>query len=197
MSYKEFLLPDETVLSYLRENLQEYHDYILVADYYLDGYDFTNIMCKTFWSDCYDYTSPNCLHGYLSDKELFTEAQRWVIKQIRQFLSSGNKRYCLSLDLILKYQEAVSQYSDKSISIGNKDCCYLLTQDSTDETICNAIRLGQDGHFGIAFLIESFCTLENGDNIPAEKIPILVQKTEKIILGAYDGEGFVLMGKKE
>jgi hypothetical protein len=193
MAYREIELNKDITLHYLKENFDIYKDFLNIIRYFYDSIFSSNLICRTYWSDDYDFSIKNCLHGYLKDSVLIKQARMWGINEIYNFIHSDTHKFCLFPDLMFHAGSTELESSDKYITIGNKDHCYLIDSSLSLRQIETVTKFGSDCHFCVGFLVKCEEEIEC-KNVSINLLDNFILK--KVIIGAYDEEGFIIIDIK-
>ncbi len=118
----------------------------------------------------------------------------WVIAVVKEFLCSGpNRVYIAEEPCSAPTESSVIFRQLPHVTFGD-DVYHFLAGRASELDIREGIKWT---HLAWTFFaaLTSFpegTTMSNGQEIPEDYLRILAQRTEKIIIGAYDGEGYLL-----
>jgi hypothetical protein len=128
-----------------------------------------------------------------------SETDLWLFSEIRSFLIVNNSKICV-------FEHALARPNDPWISLKkphffsytNEVYIFLSSAEAESEKIEHAVRAA------VAYLFigvmtsmpyES-CFLRSGKVVTYEELKALAEKTERIIVGAYDYEGYIIWSKE-
>lgn len=121
----------------------------------------------------------------------------WLIPKIQNFIE---------IQSICIFENALSQPSDpwlskrktKILLLHNEIYHFMTLQNSSKEEIQNIINETRTSYPPlIGVMATTDVKINDGDKIDLDLLKLIVQKTEKIIIGAYDGEGYLIWEKAE
>jgi hypothetical protein len=129
----------------------------------------------------------------------------WSIEKIKEFLAMGGNRCCLFEDAMASPSDpVVKKFKIKMLIFNNEIYHFLTWKDAQAEKIEQAIDESEDVYpplLGVLTSIDAE-TLDwlSNENPLMQKINIniletLIRNTEKIILGAYHMEGYLIWSK--
>ncbi|MCJ7547301.1 MAG: hypothetical protein MUP30_10850, partial [Deltaproteobacteria bacterium] len=119
----------------------------------------------------------------------------WLASTIRMYLTIEDKRLCI-------FENALASPSDPWIPLKKsqiftfKDEVYhfLLSSDVSGKKIEQTLRDAASHRFiGVMTSVPRKTSFpKNGHEISFEELKVFVERSEKIIVGAYDGEGYLI-----
>lgn len=122
----------------------------------------------------------------------------WLVTAIQTFLSNGEKRCCIFEDANAQPNDPYLASMKTRFLTFNKEVYHFLSWEDLDaERILQTIRHAESWLFiGAMTSIpkEKDFYLEVG-KITSDELSALAERTEKIIIGAYDGEGYLIWNK--
>lgn len=211
--YKEINLRPE-VIAYIKECLAEGHT---LAKYLLQRDDLDSGRVITFIPqeiDVRDEEVNNPKYGRLFPEPppethikipggkmvLIPNTDTILMQIIQKFLSTGEGRVCVLEDALARPHDPSLSSADTRIVIFNSEVYHvLLSSDAEDnELILQTIRRASSWLFigaMTSILREGDFFLEAG-KITSEKLKVLAERIEKIVVGAYDGEGYLIWERK-
>lgn len=135
--------------------------------------------------------------GFLEEGN--SETDLWLFSEIRSFLTVNNNKICI-------FEHALARPNDPWISLKKPlfftytDEVYIFLSSAVAESkkIEHAVRAA------VAYLFIGVmtsvpyepCFLRSGKVVTYEKLKALAEKTERIIVGAYDYEGYIIWSKE-
>lgn len=124
----------------------------------------------------------------------------WLISIISDFIKTHSDGICI-------FENALAQANDPwllkrktdILTFRNEVYHFLLSKKSLKQNIQNLIRETKVAYPSLIGIMATLNTetikLNNGEEIEVDILRQIIQKTEKIIIGAYDGEGYIIWEK--
>lgn len=124
-----------------------------------------------------------------------------LIKIIQDFLDNGDGNLCIFEDATRNPTDPVISLKDTRIFICQNEVYYVLfskdagAKDRIDDTIWDS-----DSHWHFVCVMTSApkdsCFFRNQKNINANDLKTLAERAEKVAIGAYDGEGYLIWSRE-
>lgn len=145
---------------------------------------------------------PETYQYYLDDDGAITrivpvpDTSTLLTKIIREFVDTRENNLCI-------LEEGLAQRSDPCVASWevpwfalNEELYYIATSANTDSEIEQIIRMAKNHYPGLigamTSLPPSFELDSHKRTITSEEVNILAVRAEKVILGAYDGQGYLI-----
>ena len=118
----------------------------------------------------------------------------WLASTIRMYLSKENKRLCIFENALANSSDPwISSKKSKIFIFKHEVYHFLLRSDVAGKKIEQTIR-DATSHLFIGVLTSvprETAFPKNRQEVNFEELKVFVERTEKIIVGAYDGEGYL------
>ncbi|HEV2826949.1 MAG TPA: hypothetical protein VGW76_05050 [Pyrinomonadaceae bacterium] len=131
-----------------------------------------------------------------SNLEPVPNTDSYLVDQVRTFLHEGNDRACVFEDASAAPGDPYLRNIETRISTMNQEVYHLLCPaDISNDKILKTIRLARSWLF-IGVMTYSSTDLCSGrEPLTLQELTWLAQRAEKIVIGAYDGEGYLTWEK--
>ena len=121
----------------------------------------------------------------------------YVVFTIRSFLESDTERICIFEDAVARPNDsALKRRKSHFVTLQDEVYDLLTKRESSDRDIEQAIKETGYDHPPLICAMTSLPCEEHGflarQEITSEILRVLAERTEKIIVGAYDGEGYLI-----
>ena len=122
----------------------------------------------------------------------------FLVEQVHRFLEEGDTGLCVFEDASASRSDPFLQSLNARYSTFEDEVYYLLCQaDKDDETILRTVR---EAHSWLSIGVMTSTSGETGPcpegrALTVGHLRLLAEKTEKITIGAYDGEGYLIWSK--
>ncbi|HEX9930047.1 MAG TPA: hypothetical protein VGB02_16055 [Pyrinomonadaceae bacterium] len=122
-----------------------------------------------------------------------------LVKEITDHLKERKENICLFEDAWANPKDHFLITSDVEFSTYNDEVFYILNGENvSSKEILKTIRYARSWLF-LGFLTSKSKTIVSDESIKfltIDELELLAEKTTKVIVGAYDGEGFLIWNKK-
>jgi hypothetical protein len=126
-------------------------------------------------------------------------ATRYLVKTIKDFLSMDESRLCIMEDALAKPNDpCVSRLKSRLLFFRDDVYSIVYHSDIESSFIRNTIKEAKS----IPTFIGAFTSLPSRDNtfsdrqkISEDTLRVLAERTERIFIGAYDGEGYLIWSR--
>lgn len=124
----------------------------------------------------------------------------WLTSIIMNFIKTKNKSMCVFENTLAKPSDPwLMKRKTKILTFNNSVYHFINSENTSEKEIQNTIREASATYpplIGIMTTVDAKAhKLNDGDKIDLELLKLIVQGTKKIIIGAYDGEGYLIWGK--
>jgi hypothetical protein len=130
------------------------------------------------------------------------KTQQWFASKVNDFLREDIHNCCLFPDYLIKPKYLSTTELDTNYLVIYNQIYHYLNNNHIDDLdfIVNTIRASDSGSILIGILTKLVNNSEYFKGIKEfskKEINILVQNTQKIIIGGWDGEGYLIWSKNE
>jgi hypothetical protein len=122
----------------------------------------------------------------------------WLAEKVRAFLTGDPERLCIFEDALKRYGDPVLSKVPTRYATFDKEVYHLLLSvDAQQERILKAIRTARSIPTFIGVMTKWVGSAPNSHHtsISSSTIRSLAERAEKIIVGAFDGEGYLVWHK--
>lgn len=212
MKYKEFIL-GQVAIKFIKERLSYgYNDNL--SKYLLEKFNLDNGKVVTYlpYYVNQEPTIENLEGGILPEPPgeymmgndgkrhrvvLIPSTYDALVDIIKEYLDKGEKRICILEDAIQKPADPHVFDNPTEILIYNDEVYHILSGDNIEkEKIDKSINVAHTTYQFVGVLTympnEIRIPPKMGEKITLDNLKHFAEKTEKIIIGAYDGEGFLI-----
>jgi len=121
-----------------------------------------------------------------------------LVSEIATFLKARQRRSCIMENALAKPSDPyLAPFKNKILTFGEEVYHYLLPEDAQDETISKAVKVASSYLFIGALSSLPQAITPTAGVVALDILKEYAARAEKIIVGAYDGEGYVICGKEE
>ena len=125
----------------------------------------------------------------------------YLARTIREFLTAAQGRVCLFEDPVLRPTDPPRLGSNvQRLTLNDEVYYYLNSLSSEDELILQTIREADYPNYFLCILTsvpgDAIFPISQGQ-LGDEELDLLIGRTEKIVIGAYDDEGYLVWDKSE
>jgi hypothetical protein len=124
----------------------------------------------------------------------------YLVEVIQSFLKKGKGRLCIFEDKTSLPNDPLISLKDTRIFICESEVYYILCkEDAGNIEKINDTIWDSDSHWHFVCVMTSVSkensVLKNNKKINHNDLKLLAERAEKIVIGAYDGEGFLIWNK--
>ncbi|TEB15729.1 hypothetical protein Psfp_01960 [Pelotomaculum sp. FP] len=197
--YKEVTLGSEAVV-YIKDILKYGNT---ISKYLLQSYDFEKGKVVTYLP--YDINNEDARHFKVGGKikspaeyeNSFPIPIAYLMNSIKLFLKGGESRLCIFEDVTSKPKDPrISSKDDRIYIYGDEIYYALFGEDAENNEKIHDTIWDSDSHWHFVCIMTSLSKksfyLRNNKNLNANELKMLVEGTERVAIGAYDGEGYLI-----
>jgi hypothetical protein len=190
MTYRELLLPPESVAGYLDDRLAQGYN---LGRFLLRHFNTRKGQARTWGPG-----EPTCIDLQEGGFTSLRESVHWLAQDIREFLMAGSDKVCVFENAVAGRRDpGLSRVKSQLFFFEENVYHYLTAQDTAIEAIENTILEANSAWLSIGVLSVCPEMKQVGLRSKLESVSILEQVaigTIHIIVSAYDGEGYIISG---
>jgi hypothetical protein len=122
----------------------------------------------------------------------------WLSTEVCRFLKAAATRLCIFENTLAKAGDSwISKEKPQIFTFNEEVYHFLLNQDAENEKIRDTIRSAECPLFiGVMTSLPSERSFpQSGQEVSLEDLEVLAEGTEKIVVGAYDGDGYLIWNR--
>jgi hypothetical protein len=195
INYEEVIIPDDVAVPFLEEYLVYGHE---LDRQVLGQINIKHGVVSSYMPRGLLPNREDILYGGVADRD---ESIYCAALVIAEFIAKGERPVCI-LENSLSHPDApyMARYRTPRLSLNEEVYYYLTKNELSLEKIRNALIEAEMPNFFVSVLADvphDFPFPRPEGIITPEDIEIIVRGTKKFIVGAYDGEGYLIWTKKE
>ena len=193
IEYEEVIIPDDIAIPFLEDYLVYGHE---LDKGVLRRIDIKNGTVSSFLPSGFIPNVRNMREGGVSSRE--TSISR-VILMIAEFLEKGQRPVCILEDALFGPEDGHME-GTCMVSLNEEVYYYVTKNESSLKTIKDTLTEAEQPNYFVGVLAEVPPDLpfpRPEGIITPEDIEIIVRGTKKLIVGAYDGEGYLIWTGRE